>query len=544
MTRGARVASVVVAVLLVASLATAGGTSTGGATTERVAALASAASETLGVGGGPTVSRTVGFDRRPSDPGNVTVSVDYEVGDGVEALVVTSPDGATVEAADGFARDDQYRGWAYEWDGETETPSLTATVPVNASSGAFSGLDFADTGSWAMLRSTEGVRGAFYGGDEWVYSWRGDDRFRTEFASAGPGHLSHGMGFLGAYETHSGRAGDQTFTLVVPDAASPTATPAETFALLAESRGAFRFGGVDDHVDAYVGPNPLRDGGYYRAPASFWVNEDSLGNAGTLVHEYVHTRQAYRAADAMDWFDEGSANYYRELFEYEQGLQSYDAFRSAVVSDGRTTGVLADRETWSAPDLEYHRGERVAAALDARIREATGGERTLQDVLRRMNDHDGEVTYEAFRGLVAAVAGTSLDGWLDAYVQSGALPRVPDDPDRYALPSPGVDSDGDGLANAAERERGTSVTDPDTDGDGLADGADPAPADASVPATTTGQSGAAAEGSPDGGESSAGGGAAGDGDSGTGAESPGFDARVALAAVALGFAVASRGAVR
>ncbi len=585
MTRWARVASVVVAVLLVASLASAGVTGTERATTaDRLSEVASTATETLGVGTEPTVTRTIVYDRRPDDPGNVTVSVTYDLGRDVEQLVVTGPDGGTMDELAGFESEDQYDGWRYEWDGHTADPSMTATVPVNKSSGAFSGLDFADAGSWSLFRSTEGFSAAYYSDDdrEWVYSWRGDARFQTEFDSVGPGHTSHGMTYLGEYETHSGTAGDQAVTLVVPEAATPNASPNETFAVLAESRSAFQFGGVDDHLDVYVGPGPLREGGYYRGPASFWVNEDSLAGAGTVVHEYVHTRQSYRAGAAMDWFDEGSANYYRELFQYRQGLQSYDAFRTDIVADGNTTGALADRGTWSAADLEYHHGERVAAALDAEIRQETDGERTLQDVLRRMNDHGGELTYEEFQEIVATVAGTSLDGWLDEYVKSGALPSVPDDPDLYTLPSPNVDTDGDGLDNAVEREHGTSVTDadtdgdglsdpeeiqeyetdptdpdtdgegltdaeeieeygtdptdPDTDGDGVEDGVDPAPTDASV-ATTTGESATTTAGEEP---------PAGDGQGGgeaSGAESPGFGplaALVALAAVALRVGVGSR----
>ena len=565
MIRGSRAASVLVAVLLVASAATVGVAGADGSSTrDRLTAITSTATETLGVGTEPTVTRTMGFDRTPGDPGNVTVTVEYDVGPDVEQLVVTGPGDDSVDELSGFESEESYDGWAYAWDRETADPSMTATVSVNATSGAFSGLDFADARSWSLLRSTEGFSSAYYSDDdsEWVYSWRGDVRFGTEFDAAGPGHFSDRMAYLGEYATRSGTAGGQTVTLVVPEAASPNASPEETFGLLAEARGAFQFGGVDSHVDVYVGPAPLRHGGYYRGPASFWVNEDSLAGAGTLVHEYVHTRQSYWAGNAMKWFDEGSANYYRELFQYEQGLQSYDDFRADVTADGDATGALADRSTWSSADLEYSRGERVAAALDAKIRQATDRERTLQDVVRRMNDHDGELGYGDFQDIVASVAGTSLDGWLDEYVQSGALPSVPDDPGLYTLPSPDVDTDGDGLANAVEREHGSSVTDRDTDGDGLSDaaeveeydtdpidadtdgdgvedGADPGPTDASVPATTTAATseGEAATEEPAADTAEE----AGDGSSS--AESPGFGplaALVALAAAALGFGVAGR----
>jgi len=524
MSRGARVASVVVAALLVASLAAAAVTGTEGAAADRLTEFSSAADGVLDDDADPVVTRRLTYDRTPSEPGNVTVAVEFAVGRDAERLVVSGPENATVVERDGFEAETRYDDWAYEWDGDTDSPALTVTVPVNRTSGAFDGLDFADTGDWALLRSTEGFDSAYYSDEagEWVYSWRDDPRFRSEFEATGPGHVSAGVGFLGEYETDSRTVGDQTATLVVPAAASPEASRNETFAVLAAARDAFRFGGVDDRVTVYVGPDPLRSGGYYQGPSSFWVHQDSLDGAGTLVHEYVHTRQAYRAGDAVAWFDEGSANYYRELLQYERGLQSYESFRTDLADDGGETGTLADRHTWSSADLEYHHGERVAAALDAKLRQETDGERTLQDVLGRLNEHDGEVRYADFRAAVAAVAGTSLDGWLDEYVQSDALPRLPDDPGLYTLPSSAADGDSDGDHAATdeppeptgEREAATTGTAAATE----------STTTAATETPTTGVEGV-------------------DSDGASGGESPGFGVLAALAALAvlgLGLRVADR----
>jgi hypothetical protein len=72
----------------------------------------------------------------------------------------------------------------------------------------------------------------------------------------------------------------------------------------------------------------------------------------------------------------------------------------------------------------------VLAALDRRIREATNGSRTLQDLVRRMNAHEGDVTDADFREMAAATAGTPQDDWFDANVGGSALPPRPD-PDAY-----------------------------------------------------------------------------------------------------------------
>lgn len=73
----------------------------------------------------------------------------------------------------------------------------------------------------------------------------------------------------------------------------------------------------------------------------------------------------------------------------------------------------------------------MLAALDAKIREETNGTRTLEDVLWRLNRHDGEVTYTDFEDAVAAAAGRRYDDWLAANVAGSAVPAVPEAPARY-----------------------------------------------------------------------------------------------------------------
>ncbi|PSP54861.1 hypothetical protein BRC82_07580 [Halobacteriales archaeon QS_1_67_19] len=447
------------------------------------------------------VVQTIVLDRTPADPGRIRLTVAYDLAPDVGQLIVKTPGGATLKEAIGFENETRYDGWAYRWAGTTREPALTMTVPVNETTSAFDGANFADTGSWSLVRTAGRVQSAYLSESdrEWYYSFRHPDRITTRFR-ADEGHVTPGMGFLGPHGSHSTTAANQSFTR------------------------------RDERVTVFAAPEPIRSGGYHSGPASVWVHESHLGESSVLVHEYVHTRQTYDPTAEMAWIDEGSADYYRELVAYNQGLRSYERFRASVTTDEDASAVLTDPETWPSERAEYRKGRRVLAALDAKIRAETDGDRTLAAVFRRANDRDGKLTYEAFRRIVERVAGASLDGWLDRYVRSPAVPAVPDDPGRFALPAPKVDSDGDGLANAAERERGTDPYAVDTDGDGREDGADPAPTDPSV-ATTANEMAATATTAVETAGDDVGGVGTTSGDAGERAV-PGFDLGLALGALA------------
>ena len=100
---------------------------------------------------------------------------------------------------------------------------------------------------------------------------------------------------------------------------------------------------------------------------------DVAGSESTWTHEYVHTRQRYQPDASMAWLDEGSAEYYGYLLSMRAGTTPYSAFRNAVMGDSYAGADLRKPGAWSDPDVEYEKGARVVAALDARIRAETGG---------------------------------------------------------------------------------------------------------------------------------------------------------------------------
>jgi predicted metalloprotease with PDZ domain len=133
-------------------------------------------------------------------------------------------------------------------------------------------------------------------------------------------------------------------------------------------------------------------------------------------HEYVHTRQAFEVTGEMRWFREASAEYYAARLAFEQDRIDRAAMETHLDGPGRRA-TLADPTTWRDERVPYTKGARVLALLDRTIRTSTDGERSLETVFRRLNAHEGPVSYADFERIVADVAGHSMDRWLDRYVR-------------------------------------------------------------------------------------------------------------------------------
>ena len=147
----------------------------------------------------------------------------------------------------------------------------------------------------------------------------------------------------------------------------------------------------------------------------------------------VHTRSL--------WIAEGVTDYYADLVLHRAGLSTVDEmldFLSRAIDElqanpGRTvqSAELASFDAWikyyrpdeNSPNVSvsyYTKGAILAFLLDARIRAATGGRRSLDDVMRaayaRYSGTRG-YTPDQFREVAEQVAGTPLTGFWDASVR-------------------------------------------------------------------------------------------------------------------------------
>jgi hypothetical protein len=224
------------------------------------------------------------------------------------------------------------------------------------------------------------------------------------------------------------RANGQQFRIATPDESHIGPATDEILSSLATASRQLQVGDRDERLTLFAVPDPARSGGEsFPARDEAWVNAGSTLDSpnNVWIHEYVHTRQEFRLGEDMEWFREASAEYYAARLTYEQGRISDRELTQHFAGPQYERTRLADRGTWEDARVPYVKGARVLAVLDQNIRESTDGERSLQDVFRRMNEHDGRVTYTDFRAIVSDVAGTSMHAWLDRYVQdTGSLNGV------------------------------------------------------------------------------------------------------------------------
>jgi predicted metalloprotease with PDZ domain len=144
--------------------------------------------------------------------------------------------------------------------------------------------------------------------------------------------------------------------------------------------------------------NPINAGGGTALTRSFLTTygADTQGESlkGTLAHEMIHT---WTESDAGQWYGEGVAVHYQGLLPFRAGLLSPEAFLEdlndtarryyANPLNGTPDQEIAPRfwEDTRIRVLPYDRGGLYFAVLDGRIRRASGGKRSVDDLVLEMN---------------------------------------------------------------------------------------------------------------------------------------------------------------
>lgn len=141
------------------------------------------------------------------------------------------------------------------------------------------------------------------------------------------------------------------------------------------------------------------------------------------------------------WIAEGITSYYQDLALVRAGLLSEKEYLERISGDvesvqrteGRKKQSLTDSsyDTWIKfyrPDENssntrisyYSKGAVAAFLLDARIRKLTQGQKSLDDVMRRMFDQyaDSGFTPSDFRKVASQIAGQDLTEWFQHAIDS------------------------------------------------------------------------------------------------------------------------------
>jgi predicted metalloprotease with PDZ domain len=150
-------------------------------------------------------------------------------------------------------------------------------------------------------------------------------------------------------------------------------------------------------------------------PGSFFVHADrpliTPDVTSPILHEVLHSTLRVRAATGDDWIVEGLAEYYAlDLLVRSKtiGRSRHDRALADLARKGRRASSLT---TDSASGPVTDRAVGFLRQLDAEIREASKGARSLDDVVRAIqSESSGEVSRALLRTESERAAGRSLGG--------------------------------------------------------------------------------------------------------------------------------------
>jgi alpha-D-ribose 1-methylphosphonate 5-phosphate C-P lyase len=360
---------------------------------------------------GDVIQQIQTYARVSEEPGEVAVTLTYEVPDRVVDLETHVPAEATVTETEGFERVNES---VYEWEETTDTATISyrinpnRTIEKSGPEGAEGRYLSVDTGDWALLtRSLTPTR--------WRYTGQDPVRYNRTVRTAGPGAAGEEVVYLGDVATFEETAHNQTFTLAVPERATMTASPISVLDSMANASNALRVGDRDEQVFVVAAPSEAVEWGvegYQIGDADMWVqSRQSLDTANNVwLHEYVHSRQAYETSRETRWTVEGWATYYAAVLTLEQDRIGFDEFRAQLAAGGRpvySDVALTDRSSWTN-DANYRKGALVAGRADVHIRSATDRNKTLQTVFQSLNGYRDPVTQSQVLTEVEAAGGASV----------------------------------------------------------------------------------------------------------------------------------------
>ncbi|MFB6193589.1 MAG: hypothetical protein ABEI75_00865 [Halobaculum sp.] len=362
--------------------------------------------------GNTTLNVSYTYRQLPSERGVVAVTMRIPPTDGVDRIELGVGEGSTVVETDGLVRAES----GYVWNGTRPARvvyrlRITETYVGNARE------------SWTLVQHQPLLVRADTGTD-----------VNETITVADRGYVGNRTVLLGAHEVYRRQVTGETITLVVPGEVSLRYGPNRTVAALAAVSRSLDVGARGE-VHAFVTPKIRTEATQLEVDGFALGRETVLLDANVelaaWIHEYVHTRQSFAPTESLRWLTEGSARYYEWLLAVETGYADWGELRGVFSTAANDDSVLAKPDTWR-PESNYAKGARVLAAIDREIRNQTDGERTLEDVIRRLNDRDGPQTVEAFVRAVREVGGPAAARTAERYVTTGRVPDVPSRDEEFA----------------------------------------------------------------------------------------------------------------
>ena len=377
------------------------------------------------------IDETVTLELITHEPGTISITYQFRLPEHLKQFSVRFLDDWREVRANGFEINGENCTWTEE---NTQNPSIQVKFKVDDGPGL---SDYVDAGDWAITRLPNR---AF----QWSYSQRGNSpSVETRASVSGEGVISDdtAVAYLGPHQkyTETVQSTGENFRLVVPDDAELRDSPANVLSALTHASDFLELGAVNDSVLAIAAPTDDQNWeskGSQRGDDGFWVRDDATTTETneTWVHEYVHTRQRFQRTNSIYWFVEGTADYFAALAAYERDSIDFREFCRFLTRSADTTAVLADPSTWSSQSTVYRQGRRTCAGLDLLIRSETGDDKTLMDVVKKVNedilktDEDQKLSNREIKQFVETVASERVDEWFDEYVHGRRAPSIADNP--------------------------------------------------------------------------------------------------------------------
>lgn len=371
-----------------------------------------------------TVNITQTMELTPDNPGSVRVMTTVDTPTGLDKFTLGVPESAKLINVDGFSlstpdgsdQENRYDNeLLYEWDQQTDVPSVTYDIDANQKKPTWSdkdveGYETITTDDWALVEPPS-IPTTWWGSK--------DTEVEINRRVAGQGVSTDEYAFLGDHEIRTRSVHDQHFQLVIPEAADLVESPSAILDNVAYASEQLSVGERDEEVVMIVAPTSetfrWASGGYAK-DSTFWVRDDSHieSSQNLWIHEYIHTRQDFNATQDFNWFVEGSAEYYAALYTLQQEQSKFKWFENSLSREAQKYDDVRLTETSAGSRAQYEKGGLVAARTDQRIRIATAGNASLTTVFERVNDENTSVSNEDFIEYVGFYSNDNLASEVEA----------------------------------------------------------------------------------------------------------------------------------
>lgn len=330
-----------------------------------------------------------------------TVQITYDGHGELTPFEVDPPTAATVVNTTGFSKT---ADGTYTFGGRQATPTLTYRVQTGLSTNE-----------------------SYASGESWLHTpLPSYIQTRVHHTTPEGGHVGTQFAYLGNYSAVTLQDVCHEVTGIIADESRSAVDSEQIERQLRYAMTEYDVGHRYSKTTVFVTPakvDPTSSGEAHKADAWASSRHGPLNTTHIVLHEYLHTRHSFGDASLgeMSWFNEGTTEYMSLRLMLGAGTLSPREYNNRLENIVGGRAVLSNRSTWTDHRAPYQRGTLFNAHLDHRIRNATDGESTLEDVVAVANAKQGSQFLPSERAvfdIVANVSNTDTAMWANSTVDS------------------------------------------------------------------------------------------------------------------------------